>query len=389
MPVAQSERLDALPPYLFADITRRKLAALQAGREVIDFGVGDPDEPPPPFIRDAMNQALRQTRCHRYDLAGGWPSLRQEIARFFNRRYGVDLDPQAEVLVLIGSKEGIAHLPQAVVNPGQAVLVPVPGYPAYRAGTIFAGAEPITLDLSAAHGWRIDLDGIAPGVARQAALMYLNYPNNPTAATADLAYFERAVAFAHEHDLLLASDAAYNEVYFDDSPPPSVLQVPGARDVAVEFHSASKTFNMTGWRIGFVVGNADAIAALRRVKANYDSGAFPAIQEAACAAYAQYDHPDVVAARQLYRPRAELLCSGLQALGFKAEPPRATFYVWARVPDGCESLTVCTRLLEEADIVGVPGAGFGPSAEGYVRFSLCVPDERIRMAVERMRGLQW
>ncbi len=389
MAFVQTDRLNALPPYLFAEIDRKKRAAMQAGRDVIDFGVGDPDQPTYPFIIQAMERALHKPERHRYPLGGGLPEFRRGITAFFQRRYGVELDPQREVLALIGSKEGIGHLPVAAVNPGQTVLIPAPGYPVYYASTIFVGGEPHIMELDAARGWLPDFDAIPSAVAKSAVLMFLNYPNNPTGAVANLDFFRRAVDFARQHDVLLAHDAAYNEMYFTGDPPPSVLQVPGARDVAIEFHSASKTFNMTGWRVGFAAGNADVLAALARVKSNLDSGVFGAVQEAAWEAYAGIDRTEVRAAREMYRQRGVILCDALRTLGFDAQPPVATFYVWARVPAGCDSMTVCNRLLEEVDVVGVPGIGFGRTGEGYVRFSLSVPTDRIRAAVERMRKLKW
>jgi LL-diaminopimelate aminotransferase len=385
----RSDRLNALPPYLFAEIDRKKRAARAAGRDIIDFGVGDPDQPTHGFIIDRMQNAIRAPENHTYPLGGGCPSFRTRITEFFQKRYGVPLDPEREVLALIGSKEGIGHLPLAVVDTGRTVIVPSPGYPVYQAATIFAGCKPWVLGLTAEGGWRPDFDAIPADVAADAELMFINYPNNPTGALADLGLYEGAVAFAKRHDILIAQDAAYNEVYLDGDRPPSILEVPAAKDVAIEFHSASKTFNMTGWRIGFVVGNADAIAALGAVKANFDSGAFTAVQDAAADAYTNIDRGELHEMRATYRARAEQLCTGLRSLGFEADPPKATFYIWARVPAGVDSMTACDRLLEEADIVGVPGIGFGPTAEGYVRFSLSVPPERIQAAVERMGALQW
>jgi LL-diaminopimelate aminotransferase len=389
MPASRSSRLAALPPYLFAEIDRKQRVARAAGHDIIDFGVGDPDQPTHAFIVERMCQAVTRSENHAYPLGGGSPQFRRSIAAFFHKRYGVELDPQRELLALIGTKEGIGHLPLAVVNPGQTVLVPSPGYPVYHAATIFAGGTPYVLELTEAGGWLPNFDAIPPPVARQTVLMFLNYPNNPTGATATPEFYERAVAFAHQHDLLLAQDAAYNDLYLGDQPPPSILQVPGARDVAIEFHSASKTFNMTGWRVGFVAGNADAIAALFSIKANLDSGVFGAIQEATAEAYSSIDRPELHQMRELYRSRATLLCDGLRPLGFHATPPQATFYIWARVPPGYDSLTVCNRLLDEAHVVGVPGAGFGPTGEGYVRFALNVPAERIQLAVQRMAAMIW
>ncbi len=389
MTLIRSERLQALPPYLFAEIDRKRRAARAAGHDVIDFGVGDPDQPTHEFIIERMIQAVRKPENHVYPLGGGSAEFRRQVAAFVRRRYGVEVDPQREVLALIGTKEGIGHLPLALVNPGQTVLVPSPGYPVYRVGTVFAGGEPYLMELTEETGWLPDFDRIPTEVTRNAVLMFLNYPNNPTGATATREFYERAVAFAMRRNLWIAQDAAYNELYLDAERPPSILEVPGARDVAIEFHSASKTFNMTGWRVGFAVGNAELIAALASVKANLDSGVFGAVQEAACEAYAGSERPELERMRELYRQRAEVLCTGLRRLGFGAAPPRATFYVWARVPSGYDSMTVCNRLLDEAHVVGVPGVGFGPTGEGYVRFALNVPVERIRVALERMGSLKW
>lgn len=389
MKFVETERIRALPPYLFLDIDRKKRAALEAGRDVIDFGMGDPDQPTHAFIIDAMNAALRKPANHRYPIGGGLAPFRRAIAEFVQRRYGVTVDPTREVLALIGSKEGIGHLPLAVVNPGQTVLIPSPGYPVYRAGTIFAGGVPHVFELAPERDWRPDFSTIPSEVAKQAVLIFLNYPNNPTGATADLKFLAEAVAFARAYDLLLAYDAAYNDLYLTDERPPSVLQVPGARDVAIEFHSASKTFNMTGWRIGFALGNAEVLSALLKIKSNLDTGVFGAIQEATAAAYAGIDRPELHASRELYRARATRMVAGLRACGFEVAPPKATFYVWPRVPRGYDSLRLCTKLLDEADVVCVPGIGFGPNCDEYVRFSLSVPDERIDEALTRMRRLKW
>lgn len=389
MPCSPADRLTALPPYLFAEIDRKKRAALAAGRDVIDFGVGDPDRPTHDFILAEMDRAVRRPENHPYPLGGGKPDFRRRIAGFFQRRYGVALDPQREVLALIGSKEGIGHLPLAMVNPGQIVLIPSPGYPVYRAATIFAGGVPEILELRAENGWLPEFDAVPAAIADAAVLMFLNYPNNPTGAWAGRDFFARAVAFARAHDLVIAHDAAYNEMYLGEARPPSILEVSGARDVAIEFHSASKTFNMTGWRVGFAVGNADALAALARIKSNLDSGVFGAIQDVAALAYESIERDELADMRALYRRRAEQMAAGLRAVGFDAQPPKATFYLWARVPHGLDSMTVANRLLDEADVVGVPGIGFGPTAEGFVRFSLSVPAERMQMALERIKKLKW
>ena len=383
-------RLRELPPYLFVEIDRKKREAFAAGRDVIDFGVGDPDLATHDFIVDRAAQAVRDPANHRYALGIGRPDFRGCIAEFFSTRYGVKLSPDDEILALLGSKEGLGHLALAVVNPGDTALIPDPAYPVYRSGTIFAGGRPYTVPLTGEHGWLPDLEAIPTDVARAAAVFFLNYPNNPTGAVADLAFFERLVDFGRRHDIVIAHDAAYNEMYLcEDDRPPSILQVRGARDVAVELHSASKTFNMTGWRVAFAAGNRDVLAALARIKANLDSGVFGAIQDAACAAYAGINRPELTATRRIYRERAEALTQGLRAVGFEVAAPRATFYVWARVPDGYDSMELAARLLDQAAIVCIPGAGFGKQGRDHVRFALTVEIDRVRAAVERMRELDW
>jgi len=389
MPPRIAQRLRALPSYLFREIERRRQAAEAAGRDVIDFGVGDPDRPTPAFILDAMSRALRDPACQGYPPDTGTPGFRSAAAAFFHRRYGLELDPQRELIALIGTKEGLAHLPLALVDPGQTVLVPDPAYPVYRAATVLAGGTPWPMPLRENNQWLPVLDAIPPDVARSAALMFLNYPNNPTGAVASLEFYERVVHFARRFGLVVAQDAAYNELYLTADPPPSLLQVPGARDVAVEFHSLSKTFNMSGWRIGLAVGNAAVIEALARVKSNIDSGVFKAIQEAGRAAYEGYGRPEIEQARSLYRERSEVLCAGLRACGFRVSPAQATFYVWAAVPDGYDDVQVACRLLDEAGIVCIPGSGFGSAGAGYVRFALTVDVDRIRTAITRLSRLSW
>jgi LL-diaminopimelate aminotransferase len=383
-----ADRLSQLPPYLFFEIDRKKREAIEAGRDVIDFGVGDPDCPTPGFVIDAMTEAIRDPANHRYALGTGMPVFRRAAADFLARRYGVDIDPKSEVVALLGSKEGIGHLPIGVVNPGETVLVPEPGYPVYVSGTIFAGGVCHTMPLREENGWLPVLGEIPPEVRRRAKLMWLNYPNNPTTAIAALSFFEEAIAFGRKHDILIAQDAPYSELYFGN-PPPSILQVDGARDVAVEFHSLSKTFNMTGWRMAFAVGNRDALAALAKVKSNLDSGVFQAVQYAGIAALKGIDRPEVQDQVAVYRRRRDVLVGGLREAGWPITPPEATFYVWAKVPAGHDSMTVATRALDEADTVVIPGAGFGPCGEGYVRFSLTVSEERTREAVERMAKIAW
>jgi LL-diaminopimelate aminotransferase len=382
----KAERLQKLPPYLFAEIDKKKKAALAAGRDVINLGVGDPDRPTPPSIIQSLQHNVENPAFHQYALDQGAPELRKTIAAFCKARYGIDLDPATEILPLIGSKEGIAHFPLAVLNPGDISLVPDPCYPVYRSSSLFAGADVYTMPLEASLGFRPDLDAIPADVYARARLMFLNYPNNPTAGTVDLPFLEKVVALAQAHNLVIAQDAAYNEMYFD-APAPSILQVPGARDVAIEFHSLSKTFNMTGWRVGFAIGGAPLIAALGQVKANTDSGIFTAIQFAARTALEQYETltPPI---RALYRERRDAFVAGLKRIGWDVPTPQATFYVWIPCPKGITSSDLCGRILDEADVVTTPGLGFGRTADGYIRAALTVETPRLLEAVDRIGKLK-
>ncbi|MCA1684876.1 MAG: aminotransferase class I/II-fold pyridoxal phosphate-dependent enzyme, partial [Planctomycetia bacterium] len=357
-----------------------------AGRDVINLGVGDPDRPTPTAIIKSLQHHAENPAFHQYALDQGAPELRQSIAAFCKARYGLDLDPDREILPLIGSKEGIAHFPLAVLNPGDISLVPDPCYPVYRSSSLFAGADVYTMPLEPSMGFRPDLDAIPADVFTRARLMFLNYPNNPTGGTADPNFFRQVVDLARAHNLVLAQDAAYNEMYFD-TPAPSLLQVPGAKDVAVEFHSLSKTFNMTGWRVGFAIGGAPLIAALGQVKANTDSGIFTAIQHAAKTAldgYGTFTPP----IRALYKERRDAFVSGLKKIGWDVPPPQATFYVWIPCPGGYTSTDLCARVLDEADVVTTPGLGFGRTADGYIRAALTVETPRLIEAVERIGRLK-
>jgi len=382
----RAQRLTALPPYLFTEIDRQRSQAVAAGHDVIDLGVGDPDLPTPAFIVARLAEAARNPATHRYPLGIGLPELREEIAKWFASRFGVSLDPNTEVLILIGSKEGLGHLPLALVDPGRTVLVPDPGYPVYQSATVFAGARPYSMPLAADHGWLPDCTAIPAPVRRDARLMFLNYPNNPTTAVADLPALQRIVSFAREFNMLIAQDAAYGELYFE-SRPPSILQVPEAKEIAVEFHSFSKTFSMAGWRIGFAVGNAEILAALAQVKSNLDSGTFQAVQLAALHALRQVDHPEVGGLRDVYRRRRDAFCSGMRRCGFELATPQATFYAWCRCPSGYDSMGLAARILADANVVLIPGVGFGKAGEGYVRAALTVSQERIEEAVERIGRL--
>lgn len=382
----KAERLQKLPPYLFAEIDKKKKAAIAAGRDVINLGVGDPDKPTPASIIQSLQKNVEVPSFHQYALDQGAPELRLSIAAFCKKRYGIDLDPNSEILPLIGSKEGIAHFPLAVLNPGDISLVPDPCYPVYRSSSLFAGADVYTMPLEAEHGFRPDLDAIPIDVYNRARLLFLNYPNNPTGGTADLPFFEKVVDLAKTHNLVIAQDAAYNEMYFEE-PAPSILQVPGAKDVAVEFHSLSKTFNMTGWRVGFAIGGAPLIAALAQVKANTDSGIFTAIQFAAKTALDEYDTltPPI---RALYKERRDAFVSAMKSIGWEVPTPEATFYVWIPCPKGYTSTELCARILDEADVVTTPGLGFGRTADGYIRAALTVDTPRLLRAVERIGKLK-
>ncbi len=382
-----SQRLRRLPPYLFAEIDRAKRRLRAEGKNLIDLGVGDPDRPTPAHIIEALYRAAQDPDNHTYALDFGMTELREAIAGWYRDRFGVELDPDTEVLPLLGTKEGIAHIPLAFVNPGDLVLVPDPGYPVYASGTIFAGGEPVRMPLKAENGFLADLETIDGETASRARLLFLNYPNNPTAAVCDLAYLEKAAAFSKKHGIILCHDAAYTELAFDGFRPPSFLQAEGAREVGIEFHSLSKTYNMTGWRVGFAVGNPEVIQGLSKVKSNIDSGIFQAVQKAGVAALTgPQDFREELL--ETYRRRRDTLVDGLNDLGWKVTRPRATFYVWCPVPDGSPSADFAKRLLEEAGVVATPGVGLGPSGEGYVRMALTRPEEEIRQALERLGRLK-
>lgn len=377
-------RIARLPPYLFAEIDRKVALARARGADIISFGVGDPDLPTPPHVVEALVDAARNPETHRYPAYTGMPELRRAIATWYLRRFGVDLDPDTEIQPLVGSKEGIYHLPVAFLDAGDVALVPDPGYPVYETGTILAGGEPWAMPLAEERGWQPDLASIPARVLERARIMWLNYPSNPTAATVDVSFFDRAVEFCNAHDLLLAHDAAYTEITFDGYVAPSVLQAKGARSCAVEFHSLSKTYNMTGWRIGWVAGAPEAIEAIKRLKTNIDSGIFDAVQTAGVAALAgPQDH--LAATVERYRKRRDLLCEGLASMGVTVESPRGSIYLWVRVPTGHTSESFTNLLLDEADIVAAPGNGYGASGEGFVRFSITLADDRLEEGVERLR----
>ena len=382
-----ADRVRELPPYLFAAIDKMKAEARERGVDLIDFGIGDPDMPTPSHIVEALRDAAPRGELHRYPAYEGSLRCREAAARFYDKRFGVELDPRSEILTLIGSKDGISHLPLAITNPGDLALVPDPAYPVYATTTRFVGGEVHRFGLRPDHEFLPDLDGIPSEVARRAKMIYVNYPNNPTGGVATREDLERIHAFARANDLLVISDLACSEMFLDELRPPSFLELEGARERCIEFYSLSKTYNMTGWRVGFAVGNAELVGALGKIKTNMDSGVFGAVQEAAIAAL-EGDQRCVESLRALYRERRDLLVQGLKQLGLEARPQRATFYLFAPVPAGTTSMDYAARLLRELGIVVTPGVGFGERGEGFIRFSLTVETGRIRQAVERMKGMQ-
>lgn len=384
--IQRAERLTQLPPYLFAEIDKMKAEAKARGVDIINLGIGDPDQPTPPHIIRALNRAAENPANHQYPSYEGLLEFRQTVAQWYQNRFKVNLDPEKEVLSLIGSKEGIGHIPLAFVNPGDIVLVPDPGYPVYQAGTVLAGGIPYTMPLLEENGFLPDLERIPEDVRQKAKLMYLNSPNNPTSAVAPLEYFKKIVDFARRYNILVCHDAPYSEIYYDGNPPPSFMEAPGAKEVGVEFHSLSKTFNMTGWRIGFVVGHPEILAGLGAVKTNLDSGIFQAIQYAGIEALTG-SQECVAQMRKMYQERRDVLIDGLQRLGLKVNKPQATFYVWVSVPKGFTSTGFTAHLLKNAGIVTTPGNGFGQYGEGYIRMTITVGVDRLKEAVERMKSI--
>jgi LL-diaminopimelate aminotransferase len=379
-----ADRIKHLPPYLFAAIDKAKQEARAKGVDVIDLSVGDPDLPTPAHIIDALDKAARDTSNHQYPSYEGKLTFRTAVASWYKKTFGVDLDPQKEVLTLIGSKEGIAHAPLAFINPGDMALVPDPAYPVYRTAVSFAGGTPVTMPLLKENRFLPDLDAIDPAVAEKAKLIFLNYPNNPTAASADRAFFKKLIDFAKENEIIVMHDNPYSEVYYDGQRSLSIFEIEGARDVAVEFHSLSKTYNMTGWRIGAVVGNAEVVAGIGKIKSNIDSGTFGAVQDAGIAAM-QSPESVVDEIRKIYQHRIDVLYQALIDMGMQLEKPRATLYLWAHV--GGSSIEYARRLLDETGIVATPGVGFGQYGEGYIRFSITQPTERIEAAVDRLEKM--
>jgi LL-diaminopimelate aminotransferase len=381
--IEQADRLKQLPPYLFAELDRKKAEARSRGVDVIDLGVGDPDLPTPDNIIKKLAEAAREPRYHRYPSYTGMNEFRKAVSRWYKKRAGVELEPTQEVVSLIGSKEGIAHIPLAFINPGDVVLVPSPAYPVYAIATMFAGGIPYEMPLLKENGFLPDLDLIPADILDKAKMMFLNYPNNPTAALATKDFFRTVINFAEQHNIMVCHDFAYSEMAFDSYVPPSFLEVPGAMDVGIEFHSLSKTYNMTGWRIGWAAGNSKIISGLGRIKSNIDSGIFEAIQVAGIEAL-EGDQECLAEMREIYTTRRDVLVEGLKKLGINVEPPKATFYVWFAVPQGYSSASFAALLLEKSGIVATPGNGFGAPGEGYVRMALTVSKDRLAEAVDRI-----
>jgi len=379
----QAERISQLPPYLFKEIDEKKKRMMQKGMDIIDLGIGDPDLPTPPHIIEAMAVALKDPANHRYPSYSGMEEFRYAIAEWYLHRFSVNLDPDSEVLVLIGAKEGIAHLSLAFIDPGDIALIPTPAYPVYHSGTLFAGGKPYFLPLHAKNGFLPDLTTVPSDVAEMAKMLWVNYPNNPTAAVAERGFFEELVTFARRYGILVCHDLTYSEIAFDGSKPMSLLEIDGAKDMCIEFHSLSKTFNMTGWRIAFAVGNREAIQGLGSIKSNLDSGVFQAIQRAGIEALTSHQN-SIYEIGKVYERRRNIMVKGLNDSGFELHPPKATFYLWVPVPHPYTSVHLATRLLEEAGVVVTPGNGFGSAGDGYIRIALTQDEKRLSEAVERI-----
>jgi LL-diaminopimelate aminotransferase len=384
--IKKANRINELPPYLFAEIDSRKRQALARGVDLIDLGIGDPDIPTPSNIVEKLIESAGRPVNHRYPNSAGMREFRQAVSDWYKRRFNVNLDPETEVVSLIGSKEGIGNMAVAFVDPGDTVLVPSPCYPVYHIGTAFNGGKNYFLPLTKDNGFLPDFRSIPENVAKEAKLLWLNYPNNPTGAVAERDFYERVIEFANRYNVIVCHDAAYSEMGYDGYRPLSFLQLGGAKEVGIEFHSLSKSFNMTGWRIGMAVGNAQLVAGLAQAKSNLDSGIFQAVQEAGIEALKSGDQV-IEPSRKVYQERRDILIDGLRKAGLECEKPRATFYVWVSVPKGMSSAEFTTKILEEAGVVTTPGNGFGQPGEGYVRFTLCVDKERLKEAAERIRRI--
>lgn len=387
MEIKWADRINELPPYLFAEIDAKKEEIIAKGVDVIDLGVGDPDIPTPDHIIEALNRASKNPENHVYPSYVGMISFREAVANWYKTRFNVELDPSSEIVTLIGSKEGIAHTPLAFLNPGDVALVTDPGYPVYDIAVTFAGGVPYSIPIYKENNFLPDLDSVPEEVLKRSKMLFINYPNNPTTAVADEDFFKRVVEFAEKNQIIVCHDAAYTEIAFDGYTPPSFMQIDGAREVGIEFHSLSKTFSMTGWRIGFAVGNKKAIGGLGKVKTNIDSGVFQAVQIAGIEALNNY----TLGLQQrvdIYKERRDIFCRGLDEIGIKYFHPKATFYVWFETVNGLSSKDFASKMLEEAGIVAAPGNGFGEYGEGYMRVSTTFDRAKIIEAVDRLKNLK-
>ncbi|AEH60970.1 LL-diaminopimelate aminotransferase [Methanosalsum zhilinae DSM 4017] len=382
-----ADRINALPAYLFATIDEAKSKMVEKGVDVIDLGVGDPDKPTPSHIVESMCEAVKDPQNHKYPSYSGLIEFRKAAAKWLKDTRNINVDPATETLTMIGSKEGVAHIPLAFINPGDVALVPDPAYPVYKIGTQFAGGKPHIMPLLEENGFLPDLDSIPQDIIAKSKLMFLNYPNNPTSATATVDFFKEVVDFAEDNNIVIVHDNAYSDIVFDGYKSPSFLEIDGAMDVGIELYSLSKTYNMTGWRLAFAAGNSEIINGLGKVKSNIDSGAFDAIQKAGITALAS-SQQCVEDMNKTYTSRRDTLLKGLKEMGLEVKPPKATFYVWAPVPEKYKSIEFSKLLLEEAGIVATPGVGFGEYGEGYIRFALTRSVDRISEAVERMGKLE-
>jgi LL-diaminopimelate aminotransferase len=381
-----ASRIQQIPPYLFARIDKKKQDARRKGIDLIDFGTGDPDIPTPKHIIEKMKKAVEDPKNHRYPSYEGMIEYREAVAHWYSERFGVTVNPENEVVALIGSKEGIAHIPWAYLEAGDVALIPSPGYPVYKITTLLAGGTPHIMPLLEENDFLPKLEDIPTNVLERAKLLFINYPNNPTGAHGDDQFYDKALSLARKHDILICHDAAYSEISYDGYKPRSILEFDREKRHSLEFHSLSKTYCMTGWRIGFAVGNADAIYNLGKLKTNIDSGVFQAIQCAGIEALTA-DQACVQEMRGVFQRRRDLLVDGLRSIGIQVRRPLATFYIWARVPEGYTSSDFCEKLIEEKGIVVTPGSGFGDEGEGYFRLSITLPEERIKAAVERLKSL--
>ena len=383
-----SKRLDRIPPYLFAELERKIAEKKAAGADVISLGIGDPDRPTPALVVEAMREAVTEPETHQYPSNRGRKDFREAVSDYYARRFDVQVDPETEIIPAIGAKEAIFNLNLAFLDPGDAALAADPGYPVYTGGPLLAGADAVPLPLQPELGFVPDLDAVAPADSARAKVVYLNYPNNPTGALAPEGFFERVVAFAREHDVLVVHDNSYSEIAYEGHRPPSFLATPGAKEVGIEVYSLSKGYNMTGWRCAVVVGNAQAIETYWRLKTNIDSGLFEAVQLAGVAALSPDTDAEVASMNELYRIRRDLVCEALAKAGVHVTPPKGTIYVWAPVPAGFESsVAYCEHVLERTAVVISPGSAYGPSGEGWFRISLTTPDDRLAEAVERLAAM--